>query len=97
MQIMSSKMQYLPTAVLVVVIGVFLYLLSTGDVATAEMYTESAHGDPVSGVNRSGTECPTGTPCPQGDCAHCHETFDNSICGEYWLPHTILYRHMDPV
>jgi hypothetical protein len=38
-------------------------------------YGESAHGDTTHGVNRSGTGYPTGS------CAHCHDTFDPSICG----------------
>jgi cytochrome c553 len=38
-------------------------------------YAESAHGDPISGVNRSEAGHDT------GHCANCHDTFDDSICG----------------
>jgi hypothetical protein len=44
-------------------------------------YADSAHGHVSIGVNRLGAECPTGTPCPKGACAQCHDTFDDSICG----------------
>jgi hypothetical protein len=71
MQITRFKIQYLPTAMLILV-GVLVWMLSCGDVARAESYTASAHGKKV---NRSGTGY------PQGDCAHCHDTFDDSICG----------------
>ena len=38
-------------------------------------YGESAHGDTTHGVNRSGTGYDIGA------CIHCHDTFDDSICG----------------
>jgi hypothetical protein len=72
MQITGSKAQYLPTTILIIV-GVLVWAY----VATADMYTDSAHGNSLEGVNRSGTDHPI------GDCAHCHETFDNSVCVQY--------------
>jgi hypothetical protein len=75
MQITRSRIQYLPTTILIVV-GVFVWVLSSSDVATAfDFHADSAHGDPISGVNRldAGHDI--------GDCAHCHDTFDDSICG----------------
>jgi len=80
MQITRSKIQYLPTTVFIVVV-VLISALSCGDVVTADMYTDSAHGntdpEPGYGVNRSGIDHPI------GDCTHCHDTFDPSICGQY--------------
>jgi hypothetical protein len=76
MQITRFKTQYLPTTILIVV-GVLLYLLSSGGVATAGVYADSAHGNESYGVNRLDTGYPIGS------CAHCHDTFDDSICGQY--------------
>lgn len=81
MQIAGFRIRLLSTIPLIVV-AVFLWLFSLGRVATAfDFHAESAHGNPTYGVNRSGTECPKGTPCPQGDCTHCHDTFDSDVCG----------------
>jgi predicted CXXCH cytochrome family protein len=79
MQMPRSKTQYLPTTILIIV-ALFVWFLTSGGIATAG-YADSAHGDTLDGVNRSGAECPTGTLCPQGDCGHCHDTFDPGICG----------------
>ena len=80
MRVAKSKIACLSATLLFV--GVILvWMLSYGGVATAGTYTGSAHGNAGYGVNRSGTECPTGTPCGQGDCTHCHDTFNESICG----------------
>jgi hypothetical protein len=78
MKITRFKIQHLPTTILLVV-GVLVWVLSSLGGAGADMYTDSAHGnsDPGYGVNRSGTDYDI------GDCAHCHETFDNSVCGQY--------------
>ena len=82
MKIRKSKIQNLRTIMLMVV-GALVWILSCGNVATAfDFHADSAHGNTGYGVNRSGTECPPGTPCPTGACAHCHDTFDDSICGE---------------
>jgi hypothetical protein len=75
MQTTRSKIEYLPTTILIIV-TLFVWVLSFSDIATADMYTDSAHGDHTSGVNRS---VEYGT----GDCAHCHETFDGSTCIQY--------------
>jgi hypothetical protein len=74
MQIARVKIRYLPTAVLVVVIGVFLYLLSNANVSTADVYADSAHGNTSYGVHRSDAGY------ARGDCANCHDPFDASIC-----------------
>ena len=79
MQITRFKTQYLPTT-MVIIVALFAWVLSASGVATAG-YADSAHGDSSVGVKRAGVECPTGTPCPTGDCTHCHDTFDESICG----------------
>lgn len=80
MKTTRSKIQYFPGKVLIVV-GMLVWVLSSGDMGIAGTYADSAHGDTTSGVNRPGTECPPGTPCPIGDCTHCHDTFASSICG----------------
>ncbi len=75
MQIRRSRIQYLPTTILIVV-GVLLWVLSCGGVAAAfDFHADSAHGNESYGVNRldAGYDI--------GDCANCHDTFDDSICG----------------
>ncbi|MBW1896349.1 MAG: hypothetical protein JRI47_04765 [Deltaproteobacteria bacterium] len=86
---MRSKIQYLPMTILIVV-GVLVWVFMASDAIAwyPATYAESAHGDPTSGVNRSGTECPT------GDCAHCHDTFDESICG---VKELMLFAPMYPI
>jgi predicted CXXCH cytochrome family protein len=51
-----------------------VYILTCGGIATAG-YANSAHGNTSYGVDRSGTTYAIGS------CAHCHDTFDESICG----------------
>ncbi|MDY6990736.1 MAG: hypothetical protein SWQ30_22065 [Thermodesulfobacteriota bacterium] len=46
-----------------------------GNMASAEVYSDSAHGDTSTGVMREGTSY------PQGNCTHCHDSYDGSICG----------------
>ena len=72
MQITKSRIRFLLTTVLIVV-GVLVWACD----ATADVYTDSAHGNNVEGVNRSSVDHPT------GDCVHCHETFDNPVCDLY--------------
>ncbi len=69
-----------PWIVLLILVPALAWALSLTDVAMAD-YAGSAHGNTSYGVDRSGTECPLGTTCPTGNCAHCHETFDLNICG----------------
>lgn len=80
MQIARSKIQYLPTTLLVVV-GVFVWVLSSSGVATAG-YTDSAHGNATYGVNRSNVVEDPDHPDAYdiGACTHCHDTFDPTIC-----------------
>jgi hypothetical protein len=75
MQITRCKIPYFSTTISIV-LGLLVWMLSCGGVATADIYADSAHGnrDPGYGVNRLGTDYPT------GDCAHCHDTFDSSTC-----------------
>ncbi|MBW1859530.1 MAG: hypothetical protein JRI70_05485 [Deltaproteobacteria bacterium] len=80
MRVTSSKVQGFATTTLVLVLMVACIFGLKG-LATADMYSDSAHGNPAYGVDRTDLECPPGTPCPQGDCTHCHETFDPSLCG----------------
>ncbi len=74
MQIAGWKMRY-SWSVLVLLALALVWVLSTPHIATAEIYANSAHGDTSCGVHRSGAGC------PKGDCAHCHDTFNSSICG----------------
>ena len=77
MQIKASEIRYLPATILIV-----LGVLVCAYVATADMYTDTAHGNATYGVDRENhTECPAGTTCEPGDCTHCHDPFDPSICG----------------
>ena len=83
MQITKSKKQKLSTTTLIF-FGVLIWLLSSAGVATADIYADSAHGNSSSGVNRSTATCENwpGEQCVTGSCAHCHDTFDPSICGD---------------
>lgn len=79
MKITKSKIQWLPCTVLIV-LGVFVWVLSWEGVATAldidfDFHDDSAHGNTSVGVNRSDAAYLT------GDCSHCHDSFDESICG----------------
>ncbi len=76
MQITRFKTQYLPTTILIVV-GVLVWVCTHSEAIAWEpaTYAESAHGNPSDGVNRSGAGHDI------GDCANCHDTFDDSICG----------------
>ena len=76
MQITRLKIQYLWPAILILV-PTLAWLLSSGHIVAAVSYMDSGHGNCSYGVNRSGID----TPCPTGDCTHCHDTFDDSICG----------------
>ncbi|RLC67872.1 MAG: hypothetical protein DRH97_04275 [Chloroflexi bacterium] len=88
MQITRSRIQYLPTTILIIV-GVLVWVLAPSDVIAyyEATYAESAHGDPSYGINRSDTGYPIGS------CAHCHDTFDDSICGVNEL---MLFAPMNP-
>ena len=83
MQTTRSRIQYLPMTILIVV-GVLFWVLSCGHIAAAGVYADSAHGDTIEGVNRSTATCENwpGEECVTGSCAHCHDTFDPSICGD---------------
>lgn len=82
MQISKSTIRYLPTIIWIVV-GLFMWALSYGDVATADVYSDSAHGNTRYGVNRSNVVEDPDYPDRYaiGACIHCHGTFDASICG----------------
>ena len=82
MEITKSKVGYLSATVLIV-LGLLMWVLSCPDVAGAGPYAESAHGNATYGVNRSTATCENwpGGVCSIGSCAHCHDTFDGSICG----------------
>jgi hypothetical protein len=73
MQIAKSRIQNSWTLILILVLAL-VWVLSSG-VAAADAYSDSAHGNTSYGVNRSGTQYDT------GECAHCHDTFAQSICG----------------
>jgi hypothetical protein len=56
-------------------------------VTAADTYPDSAHGNPISGVDRSGAAYDI------GDCAHCHDTFSESTCG---INEILLFAPMNP-
>jgi hypothetical protein len=62
------------------VVGMLLCVLNIGSVANAVTYGDAAHGSTASGVHRSGTPDDE-LRYHTGSCAHCHDTFDSSICG----------------
>ncbi len=81
MQTARYKTKYSPVTILVVV-GVLSWVLSAQGVANAGD-TDSAHYNTSYGVNRSGTEHPT------GDCVHCHPL--NTCENPFMLFTTPLY------
>jgi hypothetical protein len=87
------KIQSLPTTVLIAT-AVLALVLSYAGVATAG-YADSAHGNTSYGVNRSTAACENwlGGVCSIGSCAHCHDTFDDSICGVNRL---MFFKANDP-
>jgi hypothetical protein len=66
---------------ILIVVGVLFWVLSIDLAVAFDFQADWAHGNESAGVNRLDTECPLGTDCPTGDCAHCHDTFDDSVCG----------------
>jgi hypothetical protein len=82
MRITEFKTTY--ATVVLIAVAVLLWVLSHGHMAAADVYTDSAHGDTIEGVNRSTSTCENwpGEECVTGSCAHCHDTFDPSICGD---------------
>ncbi|MBW1896186.1 MAG: cytochrome c3 family protein [Deltaproteobacteria bacterium] len=82
MQITRSRKPHLPLpTTILIVVGVLVWVFMASDAIAwyPATYAESAHGDPISGVNRSDT--PEDDRYDIGSCAHCHDTFDDSICG----------------
>lgn len=86
MQIPKGKTQYKLGTILIIV-AFFVWGLISSGVATADVYTDSAHGNTTYGVNRSGTGYTTGA------CAHCHDTFDSSICGQPGHPYMLFVNN----
>lgn len=70
----KPKVQFVPT-ICVVTLAALMWIISYGGSALAENYGDSAHGNTEGGVNRSGTGYDI------GNCAHCHDTFDDTVCG----------------
>ncbi|MBW1744556.1 MAG: hypothetical protein JRJ47_14185, partial [Deltaproteobacteria bacterium] len=69
---------------ILIVVGVLFWVLSCGDVAAAfDFHADSAHGDNSEGVNRKDVVSDPDHPDAYniGECAHCHDTFNDSICG----------------
>ena len=75
-------------SLIIVIAASLMCILGFGGIATAG-YANSAHGSTSYGVDRSTPPCqyPNPSPppefldCPTGSCAHCHDTFDEPICG----------------
>ena len=74
MRTMKSRIQNPWTTIFMLIPALVWVFFSSAQVVCAG-YADSAHGDASIGVNRLGAEC------PKGDCAQCHDTFDDSICG----------------
>jgi hypothetical protein len=73
MELTRTKM---PCGTILIAAGVLVWMVSYVRVATAfDFHDETAHGNRSYGVNR------LGTGYQKGDCAHCHDTLDKSICG----------------
>ena len=75
-----ATIQHLLTTLLMAVAVLMWVLTCGGSVATAldidfDFHDDSAHGNSLEGVDRLGAGHDI------GDCAHCHDTFDDSICG----------------
>jgi len=62
--------------------------LAWPSLALADTYGASAHGNTDFGVYREGAVCP-GTPCDQGNCAHCHASYAPAVCSAN--PHMLFY------
>jgi hypothetical protein len=75
MQITRYRIPGMPATVLIL-LWALLWVLTCGDLATAESYTGSAHGKKA---NRSGTGY------PQGGCAHCHDPNGPDPCGNPFM------------
>ena len=73
MLIRGSKRRFLLTSVLIGV-GVSVCILIPWGIASAEGYADSAHGNDSYGV------CRSDAGYARGDCANCHDPFDNSTC-----------------
>jgi len=73
MQPTRSGTHFLRVTILLVV-GVLQWLLIHSHMATASMYSDSAHGSTNYGVDRPSKDDAT------GDCVHCHETSDPAVC-----------------
>ncbi len=93
MQITRFKIQHVPVTFLIVV-GVLLCVFIHSDIAAYHKatYTDSAHGNTSYGVKRSDAPADE-VRYHRGSCAHCHDTFDQSICGVNEL---MLFAPMNP-
>ena len=69
------KLETTPGKMLLIGFISLVWVLNCPHVATADPYDSSAHGNTTYGVNRSGAGYDI------GECAHCHDTFNDSICG----------------
>ncbi|MBW1744021.1 MAG: hypothetical protein JRJ47_11455 [Deltaproteobacteria bacterium] len=84
MKITRLKPQYLPTTMVIIVV-LFVWVLSASGVATAfDFHNDSAHGNTGYGVNRKDIVPDPDHPDAynKGECAHCHDIFNDSTCGE---------------
>ena len=65
----------LNTAFIFVTVSLLLHM-TLHPAGAFNFHEDTAHGNETYGVNRSGTGYAT------GNCAHCHDTFDSTICGQ---------------
>lgn len=81
MQTAKSKIKNIGSTFFILVFAWAMVMLTAHSAAAG--YAESAHGDSIDGADRSNAQCiewPDGS-CTTGSCAHCHDTFDPTICG----------------
>ncbi|MBW1860506.1 MAG: hypothetical protein JRI70_10710 [Deltaproteobacteria bacterium] len=81
-QIMQPKMPY-SRVTLFIAAALLVWALGYAGPGTAYGFTNSAHGDNAEGVNRKNVVLDPDHPDAYdiGECAHCHDTFNDSICG----------------
>jgi len=79
---MQPKMPY-SRITLFIAATLFVWAFGYGGVSIAYGFSDSAHGNATEGVNRSNVVLDPDHPDAYyiGECAHCHDTFNDAFCG----------------